>query len=78
MEDIKNLVDVIAKNKVKQIDIIGNSGSEETQVQKLYEGLASNSIQKEEDIIETFFSGNKYAQLYGGKISRSAAFLMLR
>ncbi len=68
MEDIKTLANVVVKNKIKQIDVIGNRESEDTQVQRLYEGIISNSIHDDRDIIDLFFAGKKHGKTYSSRL----------
>lgn len=71
MEELKAMISAVSKNKVKQIDVIGNQDGGNTQAQQLYDGIASGEIQTDEDIIDTFFadSGDN-ASFYTSRIKR--------
>lgn len=68
MEELKSLVNVVSKNKVKQIEVIGNSSNNNNQIQNLYEKITDGSIQTDEDIIAYFFSKNEHGIFYSGRL----------
>lgn len=70
MEDLKSFVGAITRNKVKQIDVIGNSKSSQSQVQQLYEGIIEGKINEEEDISATFFPDNENAPFYASRLKK--------
>lgn len=71
MDELKVMVEAISKNKVKQIDVIGNNDTSNTQAQQLYDGIASGEIQSDEDIIAKFFSENaENAHYYASRVKR--------
>lgn len=70
MDELKALISVISKNKVKQIDVLGNSHSEDTQVQKLYEQIVAGEIETQEDIEELFFNGNTNSSQYAKRLEQ--------
>lgn len=70
MKELSTLVEVISRNKVKQIDIIGYSNGAPNQAQQLYEEIHAGNIKSEEDIIQHFFSGNKNAPFYCSRLKR--------
>lgn len=70
MEELKSLVSTITKNKVKQIDVIGNTGSSQSQVQLLYDAIASGKITEADEIAPTFFPDNENAQFYTSRLRK--------
>lgn len=70
MKELSTLVEVISRNKVKQIDIIGYSNGSPNQAQQLYEEIHAGNIKSEEDIIRHFFPGNKNASFYCSRLKR--------
>lgn len=70
MEDLKSLVGAITRNKVKQIDVIGNSKGSQSQVQQLYEGICAGKINEDEDIINTFFPMSENANYYASRLKK--------
>lgn len=70
MKELSTLVEVISRNKVKQIDIIGYSNGSPNQAQQLYEEIHAGNIKSEKDIIQHFFPGNKNAPFYCSRLKR--------
>ncbi len=70
MKDLIALVEVVSKNKVKEIEILGAPLKDKnpTNLQRLYNGIYSGEIKNEEDIINTIFSNSKNASLYCSRL----------
>ncbi|PHN00980.1 hypothetical protein [Flavilitoribacter nigricans] len=70
IEEINSLISVISKNKVKQIEIIGNGEHSTSQVQQLYELLVNEEIKTDEEGREFFFDGAVNQILYFNRLKR--------
>ncbi|MBK7870978.1 MAG: hypothetical protein IPJ74_09945 [Saprospiraceae bacterium] len=70
MEELKALIGFISKNKVKQIDVIGNPKNRRSQSQKLYEKIADKEIEDDNQIIEHFFRESDNAQFYSSRLKK--------
>ncbi len=70
MEDLKSFVGAITRNKVKQIDVIGNAKSSQSQVQQLYEGISEGKINEDEDIIAVFFPNSDNSAFYASRLKK--------
>lgn len=71
MEELQTLINVISKNKVKQIDVIGNPNGHSSQAQLLYEKIAEGTITSDEQIIETFFpDGGANSSFYNSRLKK--------
>jgi tetratricopeptide (TPR) repeat protein len=68
MKDLISLVEVVSKNKIKEIEVIGSANHKETNVQKLYSGIHNGSIISDQDVIDNFFPNNKNANLYSSRL----------
>lgn len=54
-ELLKDLAHTLTRNKLKQIEVLGNNNQENSRSQAFFEGLLDNKFQSEEDIAEHFF-----------------------
>jgi hypothetical protein len=70
MEELIDLVQVLSKNKIKRIDVIGNNNVHNSQVQQLYDGIYMGRIKNDEDVINHFFSNANNAALYCSRLKR--------
>ena len=71
MELLKELASVVSKNKAKQINIIGQESAEESNVQKLYEGIIAESFKNEEEAAACFFPDSGHQKSNFNKLKRS-------
>ena len=58
MRDLKEMVSVISRHKVKQIEVIGNSTSSDNLFQKLYELVQSPEIETDDDAMAALYPDN--------------------
>ncbi len=58
MEQLKELISVVTKNKAKSIDIVGYGNTGEGSVQRLYQTLAMGEELPEDNIIANFYPGH--------------------
>ena len=72
LEEIKSLATLISRNKVKQIDVIGNSETATHQASMLYNHIVSGEIEEDSQIIATFFADKdpKNAAFYCRRLKR--------
>ncbi len=72
MEELKGLVDLVSKNKLKQLDLPNTNGKSHrpSQIWELYEGLASGRFQEEEETAQYFFGDTKHQKAYFGRLKR--------
>ncbi len=61
MEDLRALVKLVSKNKIKKIELIGEGDSK---YQALYDELSSGNFKDEKEAEEFFFPGNKNQSYY--------------
>ncbi len=54
-ELLKDLAQTLTKNKLKQIEVLGNTNQEDSRSQVFFDGLLDNRFQSEEDIAKYFF-----------------------
>ena len=52
---LKDLVQVITRNKVKQIEVLGNPGNEGSRVEEFYQLLSDGQLQSEDEAVQHFF-----------------------
>jgi len=52
---LKDLVQVITRNKVKQIEVLGNPGNEGSRVEEFYQLLSDGQLKTEEEAVQFFF-----------------------
>jgi len=72
MEELKGLVDLVSKNKLKQLDLPNANGKHRphSQIWELYEGLASGKFQEEEETAQYFFGDTEHQKAYFGRLKR--------
>lgn len=72
MEELIALVEVITKNKIKRIDILGNPGSNATSnLQKMYDGIISGELREEEVARDFFYPNSVHKDMYFGRLKRN-------
>ncbi len=52
---LRDLVQVISRNKVKQIEVLGNPGQEDSRIEAFYDGIAKNNFTSDEAAAKFFF-----------------------
>lgn len=55
MKEIQELIHVVNKNKVKNIEVIGNRAAKKTLVQEFYEKLSNGSLRSDAEAAEYFY-----------------------
>lgn len=70
MKELKALVDLISRNKIKRIEVAGFTGTGKTKIHKLYKAIAENQFEKEEEAAAYLFSGNKRKDYYFQRLKR--------
>lgn len=55
MEKLKELVNIVTRNKVKAIEVIGFSNDNHTKINQLYEGIQSGQYNNDEDAFEALY-----------------------
>ncbi len=58
-EVLKDLVRIITRNKVKQIEVLGNPGQEGSRTEELYEGVAKERFTSDEEAARHFFGSDE-------------------
>lgn len=71
MENLKELIGVVTKNKVKRIEMLGNPANYASNLQKLYDGIAEGKIDSDEVAADFFFSENENKQIYYNRLKRN-------
>ena len=56
---LQDLVKTITRNKIKQIEVLGNSGNEESRTEELYNGIYTERFQSEDEAAKHFFGTNE-------------------
>ncbi len=56
---LKDLVRIITRNKVKQIEVLGNSDQEGSRTEELYEGISKERFTSDEEAAKFFFGTNE-------------------
>ncbi len=54
-EVLKDLANTITRNKIKNIEILGNPGKEQSRVDLLYDAITSDKFKSEKEIVRHFF-----------------------
>lgn len=57
-EALRDLIKIITRNKVKNIEILGNPGQDESRTEELYERIATNKIESDEQATRYFFGND--------------------
>lgn len=52
---LKDLVLTVTRNKIKQIEVLGNPGADKSRVEALYDGISKGKITSDEQAAQTFF-----------------------
>lgn len=56
---LKDLVKTVTRNKVKQIEVLGNPGQDNSRLDLLYEGISKETFQSDADAAKHFFGTNE-------------------
>lgn len=67
MENLRALVKLVSKNKIKKIELIGEG---DTKYQTLYEELSKGNLKDEKEAVEFFFPGNKNQTYYFQRLKK--------
>ncbi len=67
---LKDLVKTITRNKVKQIEVLGNAGEEGSLVEALYDAISRDKVQSDEEAAKLFYGE--------GESQKSQAYLRLK
>lgn len=70
MEDLKSLISLISKNKIKNIELIGSTQGSNSNYQKLYEEIAAGNLTTDEEAEDYFFPDNKNKTFYLSRLKR--------
>lgn len=70
MEDLKTLINLISKNKTKNIEIIGNESESNSNYQKLYEGIVNGEFKDDLDASTFFFSNSNNRAYYFSRLKK--------
>lgn len=71
MEELIELVEVVTKNKIKRIDVLGNSTNNSSNLQKMYEGIVSGELREEEVAKAHFYGDAAHKDMYFGRLKRN-------
>lgn len=55
---LKELVQTITRNKIKNIEVLGNPGEEKSRTELMYDGISSGKFKSEEDVAKHFFKSD--------------------
>lgn len=58
-EVLKDLVRIITRNKVKQIEVLGNPGQEGSRTEELYDAIAKERFASDDEVARHFFGTNE-------------------
>lgn len=64
MKEIQELIHVVNKNKVKNIEVIGNRAAKKTLVQEFYEKLSDGSLRSDAEAAEYFYQSTPKDRKY--------------
>ncbi|MBK6994137.1 MAG: hypothetical protein IPH31_04155 [Lewinellaceae bacterium] len=56
---LKDLVKTITRNKVKNIEVLGNPGEEGSMVEALYDAIAKDKVQSDEEAAKFLYGKNE-------------------
>lgn len=71
MEELQELIQLISRNKIKQLDWVGigkGDGKEASQIRQLYDGISRGKFQAEEDVADHFFKQSPRKQQYAKRL----------
>jgi hypothetical protein len=58
MQELKELINFVSKNRVKRIEILGHPSNYESLYTRLYEGIATGRINSDEDALQNLYLGD--------------------
>ena len=64
MRILQELVTIINKNKVRQIEVIGNQYNKDTKVNQLYEGVLAGQFKSDQEAATHFFNQDEKSSAY--------------
>ncbi|MEZ5042057.1 MAG: hypothetical protein R2828_19325 [Saprospiraceae bacterium] len=60
MEKLKELVDLVTRNKIKSVDMIGGLSDTDTKLGQFYESLKNGEIHSDEEAFELLYTGEEH------------------
>ena len=70
MDDLKSLINTINRNRIKQIEIIEINGRSNSKVQKLYNGIADNRWENDDEAAQELYGDNPRRHYYLKRLKR--------
>lgn len=73
MEELKPLVDLISRNKLKKIEVAGMPGRKNTHLDLLFDGIAQGKFTDDKTAAEFFYAGHERKMAYLQRLKRQLA-----
>lgn len=70
IEELKSLIKIVSKNKVKQIEVVGEKKDHGTQVQRLYDLISDDEVKTDEEAINFFYSNSQHNRTYFNRLKK--------
>lgn len=70
IEELKSIIKIVSRNKVKQIEIVGDNLNDESQVHSLYKLISEGKIDDEEVGESVFFGSSANSTIYFNRLKR--------
>lgn len=70
MEELRFLIGTISKNKVKQIEVIGNGRNQDSLLNRLYNGISSGEYKDDKIAAEDLFNESENRKAYYNRLKR--------
>jgi tetratricopeptide (TPR) repeat protein len=70
MEDVRTLVEIVSRNKLKQIELLPGSGKNDSLLKQLYDGIAEGRWSGEEEAADYFYGDSKRKGAYFNRLKR--------
>lgn len=71
MDELKSLIELVSRNKVKQIEVVGNNFGEGSKWKKLYNGIINDQFTSELEAKDFFFGEGKNSDKYFNRLKRN-------
>jgi hypothetical protein len=68
--ELISLAKVVSPNKIKQIEVLGNTGEVRSGVEKLYRDLQTDKYKTEEEASSAFYGHSRYRRHYFNRLKR--------
>jgi hypothetical protein len=68
--ELISLAKVVSPNKIKQIEVLGNTGEVRSSVEKLYRDLQTDKYKNEEEASNAFYGHSRYRRHYFNRLKR--------